>query len=83
MQISGEYGTELLIRYTDERLTRDLERRRVALERIAELDADPRRERASVMHTVGSWVTALFHGRDERMPARGHAATSQVTAAHR
>ena len=62
MQISGEYGTELLIRYTDERLTRDLERRRIALERIAELNAEPRRERAPVRQTVVTRVAALFHG---------------------
>jgi hypothetical protein len=43
MNISGEYGTELLLRYTDERLSRELEERRVANERAAEL----RRENGS------------------------------------
>lgn len=40
MQISGEYGTELLLRYSEEELLRKLERRRVAEER----DDNPRGE---------------------------------------
>ncbi len=36
MQISGEYGTELLLRYSEEETARKLERRRVAEERAAE-----------------------------------------------
>lgn len=40
MQISGEYGTELLLRYSEDELMRKLERRRVAEER----DDNPRGE---------------------------------------
>ncbi|MFU8947360.1 hypothetical protein ACLRGF_11600 [Mycetocola zhadangensis] len=36
MNISGDYGTELLLRYTEERLSRELEQRRVENERAAE-----------------------------------------------
>ncbi|MCP2030959.1 hypothetical protein L1277_001050 [Okibacterium sp. HSC-33S16] len=36
MNISGDYGTELLLRYTEERLVRDLERQRSADERASE-----------------------------------------------
>ena len=36
MNISGDYGTELLLRYTEERLQNELEHRRVADERAAE-----------------------------------------------
>ena len=36
MNISGDYGTELLLRYTEERLARELEDQRVANERAAE-----------------------------------------------
>lgn len=36
MNISGDYGTELLLRYTEERLQRELEERRVVNERAAE-----------------------------------------------
>ena len=36
MNISGDYGTELLLRYTEERLARELEERRVLNERAAE-----------------------------------------------
>ena len=36
MYISGDYGSELLLRYTEERLSRELEQRRVANERAAE-----------------------------------------------
>ncbi|MBG6237644.1 hypothetical protein IWX78_000587 [Mycetocola sp. CAN_C7] len=79
MQISGEYGTELLIRYTEEQLTRDLERRRVAVERDAEHGAG----RTTAWQTLGARVAALFRGRERRMPARGHAAPSRVTPAHR
>ncbi|GGE96378.1 hypothetical protein [Mycetocola zhadangensis] len=36
MIISGDYGSELLLRYTEERLSRELEQRRVSNERAAE-----------------------------------------------
>lgn len=40
MQISGEYGTELLLRYSEEELRRQLEFRRVAEERAGESRGD-------------------------------------------
>jgi hypothetical protein len=40
MNISGDYGTELLLRYTEERLARELEERRIADERAAEARRD-------------------------------------------
>lgn len=66
MQISGEYGTELLIRYNEEQLVRDLERRRIVNERLAERAAEKRHGA-----TIGARLAALFGAhRDERMPSR-------------
>ena len=80
MQISGEYGTELLIRYTEEQLTRDLERRRIATERIAE------RRPGTTRSTFASRLAALFGAHHERMPSASpvrSAGVSQAHAAHR
>ncbi|MET4637961.1 hypothetical protein [Mycetocola sp. 2940] len=77
MQISGDYGTELLLRHTEERFLRDLERRRVAAERRAEsLTSSPR---------VSIWARiAAVLGADSGMPAgRAGRGVSQVHAAHR
>ena len=55
MQISGEYGTELLLRYTEEERARKLERQRVAEERAAEsggADGESHRH-------PGSWFARL------------------------
>ena len=71
MQISGEYGTELLIRYTEEQTIRDLERRRIADERLAEHGSTPPRAR----------LAAMFGRHSERMPSVH--ASSQIHAAHR
>ena len=46
MNISGDYGTELLLRYTEERLQHELEDRRVQNERAAE-DRREKRSRLS------------------------------------
>ena len=80
MQISGEYGTELLIRYTEEQLTRDLERRRIATERSAELQPGTSRQ------TIAARLAALFGAHNERMPSGSavrSAGVSQAHAAHR
>ena len=80
MQISGEYGTELLIRYTEEQLGRDLERRRIATERLAE------RKPGASRPTFAARLAALFGAHDERMPSAStvrSAGVSQAHAAHR
>ncbi|MET0933959.1 MAG: hypothetical protein ABWX56_09610 [Mycetocola sp.] len=81
MQISGEYGTELLIRYTDERLTRDLERRRIMDERLIERRAAKRSDRVS----LAARLAALFGATDaERMPVLPRAGGApHAHAAHR
>jgi hypothetical protein len=78
MQISGEYGTELLLRYTEEQLLRDLERRRIGNERRAET----RTHRP----TMRVRLAALFAGDSVGMPmapARRDVGVSGVHAAHR
>ncbi|MET0932370.1 MAG: hypothetical protein ABWX56_01550 [Mycetocola sp.] len=83
MQISGDYGTELLLRYTDEQLLRDLERRRVGDERRAETRA--LNGHASILGRLAA-VFRADNGADNRAdtrmrrPGRG---VSQVHAAHR
>lgn len=78
MQISGDYGTELLLRYTEERILRDLERRRVGDERRAEAQDLKRSPRASIR----ARLAAVLGGNSapSGRPARG---VSQVHAAHR
>ncbi|SFN44598.1 hypothetical protein [Mycetocola miduiensis] len=78
MQISGEYGTELLLRYTEEQLSRDLERRRIGNERQAETPAKKRHPRG----TMRARLAALLAG--EGMPVgRQDVGVSAVHAAHR
>jgi hypothetical protein len=80
MQISGEYGTELLLRYTEEQLSRDLERRRIGNERRAEAQAEKRHPRG----TMRARLAALIAGHE--MPvaaARREVGVSAVHAAHR
>jgi len=77
MQMSGEYGTELLIRYTEQERLRDLEHRRIAFERQAETPPN-QRNGASLLGRL----TALFGAHADRMP-RQTAGVSQVHAAHR
>lgn len=81
MQISGDYGTEMLIRYTDERLTRDLERRRILDERLAERRTAKRTDGVS----LAARIAALFGANsDERMPVRPQAGgAAPAHAAHR
>ena len=78
MQMSGEYGTELLIRYNEQQLLRDLERRRVSNERRAEAQAAKREAGSAIL----ARLTALFGPHTERMPRRT-TGVSQVHAAHR
>jgi len=77
MQMSGEYGTELLIRYTEQERLHDLERRRIAFERQAETPSKQRRG-----STLRARLTTLFGAHAERMP-RQTTGVSQVHAAHR
>jgi hypothetical protein len=82
MQISGEYGTELLLRYTEEQRVQDLERRRVVNERLAEVRADKRFAQPGLRVRLA----ALLGARTDGMPSgrRPRAAgLSQVHAAHR
>ena len=78
MQVSAEYGTELLIRYTEEGLQRDLERRRVAAERATERRIAPGRSGT----TVRARIATLFGAHTERVAQRP-TGVSQVHAAHR
>jgi hypothetical protein len=71
MQISGEYGTELLLRYTEEQLALDLERRRIVNERWAEIRGEKRRARA----TLRARFVALLAGNRSGMPAAPAART--------
>jgi hypothetical protein len=80
MQISGEYGTELLLRYTEEQLSRDLERRRIGDERQAETPSKKRHSRP----TMRARLAAVIAG--DRMPVaagRRDVGVSAVNAAHR
>ena len=77
MQMSGEYGTELLIRYTEQERLRDLEHRRVAFERQAET---PSKQGNGT--SLLSRLATLFGAHADRMP-RQTAGVSQVHAAHR
>ena len=82
MQISGEYGTELLLRYTEEQRAQELERRRILTERSAEIRAAKR-----LTHVpFRARLAAVFGSDTERMPRRSEqrvAGGSQVHAAHR
>ena len=78
MQMSGEYGTELLIRYSQEQLLLDLERRRLMNERRAQTRSSRRDGGSAIRARFG----ALFGAHTEQSP-RPSAAVSQVHAAHR
>lgn len=80
MQISGEYGTELLLRYTEEQFLRDLERRRVGDERRAAEQSH------NVRSSIRARLSAILGTGASRMPAGREALSagvSQVSAAHR
>lgn len=74
MQMSGEYGTELLIRYSEQELLADLERRRIVKERLAET--------RPAKSTIRARLTTLF-GAHTAPAAPRVARVSQVHAAHR
>jgi hypothetical protein len=78
MQISGEFGTELLLRYTEEQLIRDLERRRIVNERVAEIRAEKRRARAAMRGRLADFVAGNTVG----MPAAPPRRTAGVSGAH-
>jgi hypothetical protein len=78
MQISGEYGTELLLRYTEEQLIRDLERRRIVNERVAEIRAGKRRARAAMRGRLADLVAGNTVGMPVAPPRR----TAGVSGAH-
>ena len=82
MQISGEYGTELLLRYTEEQRAQELERRRVINERLAETRAAQRLTHVPFL----ARLAAVFGSDGARMPRRSEqraSGGSQVHAAHR
>jgi hypothetical protein len=82
MQISGEYGTELLLRYTEEQRVQDLERRRVVNERLAELRADKRIAQPGLRIRITPLIAAHTDGMPSGRRPRA-AGLSQVHAAHR
>lgn len=76
MQMSGDYGTELLIRYREQELLADLERRRIVKERLAETRP------AKSGSTIRARLTTLF-GAHTAPAAPRLTGVSQVHAAHR
>jgi hypothetical protein len=64
MLLSDEYGTELLLRNTEERRLRDLERRRIANERRAQTQA----ANGGARPTIRGRLAALAGGDTVRMP---------------